>query len=88
MKRIIVDYSKLTIEILDLLVAKYPDGYDYSNIISFQNVKGETIKAVEVKTANINYLVKISSQLEKTMEDYSEDEDSFDDNALDFDDNF
>ena len=88
MKRIIVDYSKLTIEILDLLVAKYPDGYDYSNIISFQNVKGETIKAVEVKTANINYLVKISNQLEKTMEDYSEDEDSFDDNALDFDDNF
>ena len=88
MKRVIVDYSKLTIDILDLLVEKYPDGYDYSNIISFQNTKGETVKAVEVRTDDTIYLVKISNQLEKTMENYSEDEDSFDDDALDFDDNF
>ncbi len=88
MKRVIVDYSKLTIDILDLLVEKYPDGYDYSNIISFQNTKGETVKAVEVRTDDTIYLVKISNQLEKTMEDYSEDEDSFDADTLDFDDNF
>ncbi len=28
MKRIIVDYAKLTTNILDLLVDKYPDGYN------------------------------------------------------------
>ena len=49
MKRVIVDYSKLTNEVLDLLVVKYPDGYDYDDIVTFQNAKGETVKAVEVK---------------------------------------
>jgi len=79
MKRVIVDYSKLTTDILDLLVEKYPDGYEYSDIIKFQNAKSETIRAVEVKTEETIYLVKISTKLEQTMEGYSEDEDSFDD---------
>lgn len=78
MKRVIVDYEKLTTDILDLLVEKYPDGYEYYDIIKFQNSKGETINAVEVKTKDTIYLVKISQKLEKTMEDYSDDEDSFD----------
>ena len=50
MKRIIVDYKKLTPEILGLLVEKYPDGYDDDQIIAFKNAKNETIEAVEVKT--------------------------------------
>ncbi|AUC23096.1 hypothetical protein BTO15_13770 [Polaribacter sejongensis] len=87
MKRVIVEYAKLTTDILDMLVEKYPDGYDYEDIISFKNAKGETIKAVEVKTADTVYLVKISSKLEQTMEDYAEDEDSFDeDEGIDVDD--
>ncbi len=84
MRRVIVEYSKLTKDILDLLVEKYPDGYDYEDIISFKNSKGETVKAVEVRTEDTTYLVKISSKLEPTMEDYLDDEDSFDDND-DFD---
>ena len=80
MKRVIVDYAKLTKDILNMLIEKYPDGYDYSDIISFKNVKGENIKAVEVRTEDIIYLVKISSKLEQTMEDYADDEESFDDN--------
>ncbi|WP_442265818.1 hypothetical protein ACSIGC_16195 [Tenacibaculum sp. ZS6-P6] len=83
MKRIIVDYEKLTANILDLLIEKYPDGYDYDDIISFQNSKGETISAVEVRTDDTIYLVKISRKLEKTMDDYMEDENSFDENNLD-----
>ncbi|WP_272151818.1 hypothetical protein [Tenacibaculum aiptasiae] len=79
MKRIIVDYNKLTTSILNLLVEKFPDGYDYSDIISFQNSEGKYISAVEVETENTIYLVKISSQLEKTMEDYFlDDEDTLD----------
>lgn len=79
MKRIIVDYSKLTKDILDLLVEKFPSGYNYRDIISFKNSKNETIKAVEVRTDDAIYLVKISSRLEETMEDYDADEDNFDD---------
>jgi len=82
MKRVIVDYEKLNTDILDLLVEKYPDGYDYEDVISFQNSKNETIKAVEVRTEDTTYLVKISSKLEQTMEDYSEDESSFDSDEL------
>ncbi len=79
MKRIIVDYAKLTTNILDLLVEKYPEGYDSEDIFSFKNNKGESIKAVEVRTVDTIYLVKISLKLEQKMEDYIEDEDSLDD---------
>ncbi len=78
MRRVIVYYEKLTANILDLLVEKYPDGYEYNDIISFQNSEGKTINAVEVRTTDTIYLVKISSKLEETMDDYIEDENSFD----------
>jgi hypothetical protein len=45
-----VDYAKLTNEILNLLVEKFPDGYDDSNIVRFRNAKNELIEAVEVRT--------------------------------------
>ncbi len=79
MKRVIVDYSKLTSDILDLLVDKFPTGYGYKDIITFKNAQGETIRAVEVTTPYTMYLVKISLKLEETMEDYDADEDNFDD---------
>ena len=84
MKRVIVEYAKLTKDILDMLINKYPDGYDYGDIISFKNAKGETIKAIEVKTEDTIYLVKISERLENAMEEYAEDEEFFDEND-DFD---
>ncbi len=67
MKRIIVDFKKLTPEILSLLVEKYPDGYDDKHIIVFQNAKNETIEAGEVRTADTIYLVKVSSILVNSM---------------------
>ena len=74
MKRVIVDYKKLTPEILSLLVEKYPDGYDDDQIISFKNAKNETIEAVEVRTEDSIYLVKVSTRLENTMANYDEDD--------------
>lgn len=82
MKRIIIDYKKLTSDILNLLIEKYPEGYDYDEIISFKNLKGETIKAVEVRDSDTIYLVKISSKLEQTMDDFSIDDKSFDDKTF------
>jgi len=74
MKRVIVDYKKLTPEILSLLVEKYPDGYDDDQIITFRNAKNEKIEAVEVRTEDSIYLVKISTRLENTMANYDEDD--------------
>ncbi len=74
MKRVIVDYKKLTPEILTLLVNKYPDGYDDKHIITFKNAKNETVEAVEVKTEDAIYLVKVSTRLENTMANFEEDD--------------
>lgn len=75
MKRVIVDYAKLTNEILSLLVEKFPDGYDESDIIRFKNAKNETVEAVEVRTSDTIYLVKVSTKLSDRIENYDEDED-------------
>jgi hypothetical protein len=74
MKRIIVDYSKLTNEILNLLVDRFPDGYDDSNIIRFRNTQNELVEAVEVRTEDTIYLVKVSTKLANRLEKF-EDED-------------
>lgn len=74
MKRVIVDYAKLTNEILNLLVDKFPDGYDDSNIISFRNAKNELIEAVEVRTDDTIYLVKVSTKLADRIENFEEDD--------------
>ena len=75
MKRIIVDYAKLTGDILNLLVEKFPDGYDSSDIIRFRNAKDELIEAVEVKTEDTIYLVKVSTKLANRMEKFDEEDD-------------
>ncbi|WP_165834891.1 DNA primase [Flavobacterium cheongpyeongense] len=75
MKRVIVDYAKLTNEILNLLVEKFPDGYDDSDVIRFRNAKNELIEAVEVRTDDTIYLVKISTKLADRIENYDEDDD-------------
>lgn len=79
LKRVIVDFKKLTPEILALLVERYPDGYDDDQIISFRNQHNDLIEAVEVTTEDTKYLVKVSSKLAVTMENYDEDDyDDFD----------
>lgn len=60
MKRIIIDFNKLTDELKNLFVEKYPEGYSISDIISFKNGKGETIEALELKTDETVYLVKVN----------------------------
>ena len=75
MKRIIVDYKKLTSEILNLLVEKFPDGYGIRDIIRFTNHKGQYVEAVEVATDDTIYLVKMSDELVDSMENFYEEED-------------
>lgn len=85
MKRVIVDYAKLTNEILTLLVEKFPDGYDDSDIIRFKNAKNETVEAVEVKTADTIFLVKVSTKLADRIENFEEDGDDITETEADLD---
>jgi DNA-directed RNA polymerase subunit delta len=75
MRRIIVDYAKLTGDILNLLVERFPEGYDDTDIIRFRNAQNELIEAVEVRTEDTIYLVKVSTKLASRMEKFDEEED-------------
>jgi DNA-directed RNA polymerase subunit delta len=75
MRRVIVDYAKLTNDILSLLVEKFPEGYDESDIIRFKNAQNELIEAVEVRTEDTIYLVKVSKKLVSRMDSFDEEED-------------
>ena len=70
MKRIIVDYKKLTPQLLKLLTEKFPDGYSDKDIIIFDNHHNETIEAVEIETEDADYLVKVSTKLHYTMTNF------------------
>ena len=78
MKRIIVDYSKLNNEILNQIVEKYPDGYDYDDIISFKNAINETVEALEIRTDEIIYLIKVGVRLTEAIENHIEDDEDED----------
>ena len=69
MKRVIVDYKKLTTDILNLLVEEYPLGIDPIDIITFKNSKNETIEAVEVRFEDTIYLVKVGVKLDKALKE-------------------
>jgi len=75
-KRVIVDYQKLNDEILELLVEKFPEGYEESDIVAFRNAKYEYIEAVEVRSEDTMYLVKVSKRLADTMENFDSDGDN------------
>ena len=79
MRRVIVDYKKLNNEILDLLVDKFPYGYEQEDIITFRNAQNEVIEAVEVRAEDTIYLVKVSKRLADTMESFQDDDNDYDD---------
>ena len=78
MRRVIVDFKKLTQDVLDLLVDKYPDGYSDSDIVTFRNAQNELVEAVEVRTDDTMYLVKVSIKLAEKMENEVGDDDNDD----------
>jgi len=81
MIRKIVDSQKLNEDILNLLVEKFPDGYSDKDIIAFRNAQNEYIEAVEVRTEDTVYLVKVGKRLVQAMEKHEEEEEEDDDDS-------
>lgn len=75
-KRVIVDYKNVPEEVLQALAEKYPHGYTKA-IIRFTNAKNEMVSAVPIELGDTAYLVKVSTQLQKMVDDF--DLDDFDD---------
>ncbi len=72
MLRKIVDYKKLDHELAALLLETYPDGYGDDDLIVFKNLQGETVEAVEIKTEDTQYLVKISKSLAEFISNFED----------------
>ncbi|MCR9227167.1 MAG: hypothetical protein NXH90_07100 [Flavobacteriaceae bacterium] len=72
MKRILIDYKKLSHEVAEKLIDSYPYGYGDDDIITIKKPNGETIEAVEVKTQDVIYLVKISKSLSSFIANFEE----------------
>lgn len=73
-KRVIVDYKNVPDEVLQKLAEKYPHGYTKA-IIKFTNAKNEVVSAVPIEVDDTAYLVKVSTQLQKMVDDYEVDDD-------------
>ncbi|WP_411030852.1 hypothetical protein [Spongiimicrobium sp. 3-5] len=72
MKRILVDYKKLSHEVAALLIETYPHGYGDGDIIAFKNAQGEIIETVELRTEDTLYLVKISKNLSNFIANFED----------------
>lgn len=72
MIRKLVDYKKLDHELAALLIETYPYGYGDDDIITFKNLNGEIIEAVEIRTDDTLYLVKISKSLANFISNFED----------------
>lgn len=72
MKRILIDYKKLDHAVAALLIDLFPHGYGDDDIIVLKKPNGEIIEAVEVKTQDTIYLVKISKSLANFISNFEE----------------
>ena len=67
-----MDYKKLDHELAALLIETYPYGYGDDDIITFKNLNGEIIEAVEIRTDDTLYLVKISKSLANFISNFED----------------
>lgn len=72
MKRILIDYKKMDHRVAAILMDSFPDGYGDDDIITIRKPNGEIIEAVEVRTEDTIYLVKISKNLSNFMANFEE----------------
>lgn len=87
MIRKIVDYQKLNEELLNLLVETFPDGFTDKDTIAFRNAQNEHIEAVEIRTEDTIYLVKIEKRLTQAMAEFEDSDHHFDNDNKNDDDN-
>jgi len=79
MKRVIKDFKAITDDVLALINEQYPFGYEESQLVTFVNAKGEFVKALEVKSDEITYLIKLGTKLNDHITDYIDADDDDDD---------
>jgi len=72
MTRRLIDYKKLNHHLAALLIETYPHGYGDEDIITFKNRDGDLVEAVELRTTETLYMVKISQSLSNFIANFEE----------------
>lgn len=72
MTRRLIDYKKLDHQLASLLIEKYPYGYGDEDIITYKNGNGDITEAVELRTDDTLYLVKISKSLSNFIANFED----------------
>lgn len=75
MKRVIKDFKSISPEVMALINDQYPHGYEDNELVTFVNAKGEFIKALEVKTDEVVYLIKLDRKLDDHINEYVDSDD-------------
>lgn len=79
MKRVIKDFKAITDDVVALINEQYPYGYEDSQLVTFVNAKGEFVKALEVKSDEITYLIKLGTKLNEHINEYMDSDEEDDD---------
>lgn len=66
--KVVIDYSKLTPELLSVFDETFPTGVA-GKTIRFPNSKGEIVSAVRIETEDTIYLVKIMARPKEVLSD-------------------
>jgi DNA-directed RNA polymerase subunit delta len=72
MKRLIIDYKKISDKQKMLLAEKYPYGFTEKDIITFKNIKNETVEAIELQEDDTMYLIKINTRVIPDIDAFSD----------------
>lgn len=60
--RVIIDYEKLSDELVEQIKLVYPSGFS-QHLISFTNSKGESVSALRFETFEKIYLIRMTRQM-------------------------
>jgi hypothetical protein len=75
MQRLIRSFNTLTDELRDKLQEQYPDGIDNTHIRTIATAKGDSLRVIELRTADAIYLIKISAESREEIEQFLDQED-------------
>ena len=81
MERRIRSFNTLTDELRDKLQEQYPDGIESSHIRTVSTPKGENLRVIELRTAEVMYLIKVNTESREAMDEFLEQDNDDDDDT-------
>ena len=85
MQRLIRSFNTLTDDLREKLQEQYPDGIDNNHIRTLATPKGESLRVIELRTADAIYLIKINAESREEIEQFLDQDEGASNMAEDMD---